>query len=98
VRGDYFLASWFNPNCQEAPKVPSDKGKIMIVPLLYVSLAGTYLLVMPVFVIFYLKFRWYTATSFERAFMYFLVFFFFPGMLVLSPILNFRPRRRQIEA
>jgi NAD(P)H-quinone oxidoreductase subunit L len=78
--------------------VPSDKGKIMIVPLLYVALAGTYLLVMPVFVIFYLKFRWYTATSFERAFMYFLVFFFFPGMLVLSPILNFRPRRRQIEA
>lgn len=70
----------------------------MIVPLLYLILAGAYLLVMPVLVIFYMKFRWYSCSSFERAFMYFLVFFFFPGMLVLSPFLNFRPKRRQIPA
>ncbi|BAZ39702.1 hypothetical protein NIES4101_56560 [Calothrix sp. NIES-4101] len=70
----------------------------LIVPLLYLILAGAYLLVMPVIVVFYLKWRWYTAGSIERLLMYFLVFFFFPGLLVLSPVLNFRPRRRTIEA
>ncbi|WP_390883554.1 NAD(P)H-quinone oxidoreductase subunit L [Kovacikia minuta] len=30
--------------------------------------------------------------------MYFLVFLFFPGLLLLSPFLNFRPKRRQIES
>ncbi|MBW4616461.1 MAG: NAD(P)H-quinone oxidoreductase subunit L [Desmonostoc vinosum HA7617-LM4] len=69
----------------------------MIVPLLYLILAGAYLLVVPVALLFYLKQRWYVASSFERAFMYFLVFFFFPGLLVLSPFINIRPRRRQIE-
>jgi NAD(P)H-quinone oxidoreductase subunit L len=44
----------------------------------------------------YLSKRWYVASSFERAFMYFLVFFFFPGLLLLSPFLNFRPKLRQI--
>lgn len=68
----------------------------MIVPLLYLVLAGAYLLVMPVFLINYLNFRWHSAGSIERLFMYFLVFFFFPGLLVLSPIINFRPKRRAI--
>ncbi|MBD2449198.1 NAD(P)H-quinone oxidoreductase subunit L [Nostoc sp. FACHB-152] len=69
----------------------------MIVALLYLSLAGAYLLVIPVAVLFYLKLRWYVASSFERAFMYFLVFFFFPGLLVLSPFVNLRPQPRKIE-
>ncbi len=69
----------------------------LTVPLAYLILAGSYLLVIPVLVLTYLKFRWYSATSFERGFMYFLVFLFFPGLLLLSPFLNFRPRRRQIE-
>ncbi|MEB3830595.1 NAD(P)H-quinone oxidoreductase subunit L [Phormidium sp. CCY1219] len=69
-----------------------------IVLLLYVILAGTYLLVVPLALYFYLKNRWYVASSFERAFMYFLVFFFFPGMFALAPFLNFRPKRREIEA
>jgi NAD(P)H-quinone oxidoreductase subunit L len=69
----------------------------MMVPLTYLILAGSYLLVIPVAIFAYMKFRWYSATSFERGFMYFLVFMFFPGLLVLSPFLNFRPRRRQIE-
>ena len=73
------------------------EAKIMIVALLYLTLAGAYLLVIPVAVLFYLKLRWYVASSIERSFMYFLVFFFFPGMLVLSPFLNFRPQRRKIE-
>lgn len=69
----------------------------MVVALLYLILAGAYLLVIPVAILFYLKLRWYVASSLERAFMYFLVFFFFPGLLILSPIVNFRPRKRQIE-
>lgn len=72
--------------------------KIMVVALLYLALAGAYLLVVPLTVLLYLKLRWYVASSFERAFMYFLVFFFFPGLLVLSPFINFRPGRRQVEA
>lgn len=69
----------------------------MLVALLYLILSGLYLLVLPGLVYFYLNSRWYVATSFERAFMYFLVFFFFPGMLLLSPFLNFRPSRRQVK-
>jgi NAD(P)H-quinone oxidoreductase subunit L len=69
----------------------------MVVPLLYLSLAGAYLLVIPAAVLLYLTQRWYVATSFERSFMYFLVFFFFPGLLLLSPFVNYRPKRRKIE-
>ncbi|MCT7954445.1 NAD(P)H-quinone oxidoreductase subunit L [Laspinema sp. D3] len=65
--------------------------------LLYVILGGTYLLVVPLALYFWLQKRWYVASSFERAFLYFLVFFFFPGMLVLAPFLNFRPKRREIN-
>ncbi|MBW4618581.1 MAG: NAD(P)H-quinone oxidoreductase subunit L [Cyanosarcina radialis HA8281-LM2] len=70
----------------------------MVVALLYLVLSGAYLLVVPGFIYIYLQKRWYVASSFERGFMYFLVFFFFPGLLLLSPILNFRPKRRQVEA
>ncbi|BCL35088.1 NAD(P)H-quinone oxidoreductase subunit L [Nostoc sp. MS1] len=69
----------------------------MIVPLLYLALAGAYLLVVPVALLFYLNARWYVVSSFERTFMYFLVFLFFPGLLVLSPFINLRPRPRKIE-
>jgi NAD(P)H-quinone oxidoreductase subunit L len=68
----------------------------MVVALLYLILAGAYLLAVPIAVLLYLKLRWYVASSVERAFMYFLVFFFFPGLLVLSPFVNIRPQRRQI--
>ncbi len=70
----------------------------MEVALLYLALGGAYLVAVPLAVFFYLRVRWYVASSFERAFMYFLVFFFFPGLLVLSPFLNFRPKRRTIPA
>lgn len=69
----------------------------MLIALLYLILAGAYLLVLPLGLYFYLQNRWYVVSSFERAFMYFLVFFFFPGLLLLAPFLNFRPKRRQIE-
>lgn len=62
----------------------------------YAGLAGLYLLVIPGILFFYLKQRWHVATSIERLFIYSLVFVFFPGMLLLSPFLNFRPQRREI--
>ena len=70
----------------------------MIVALLYLTLGGLYLVVVPLITYFYLKQRWYVASSFERSFMYFLVFFFFPGLILFSPFLNFRPKKRQIQA
>ncbi len=66
--------------------------------VVYLGLAGAYLLVVPLIIFFYLQSRWNVASSLERGFMYFLVFLFFPGMLALSPFLNFRPKPRQIEA
>jgi NAD(P)H-quinone oxidoreductase subunit L len=69
----------------------------MVIALLYLVLAGAFLVVIPAMVYFYLQARWYVATSFERGFMYFLVFLFFPGLLLLSPFLNFRPKRREVE-
>lgn len=63
----------------------------------YVTLGGAYLLVLPGLTFLYLKTRWYTASSVERLLMYFLVFLFFPGLLVLSPLLNFRPEPRQMS-
>lgn len=63
---------------------------------LYLSLSIAYLLVLPAGLYLYLNTRWYVASSLERLAMYFLVFFFFPGMLLLSPFLNLRPRRREV--
>lgn len=68
----------------------------LLVPLLSLVLAGIYLVVVPFATYLYLQKRWNVATSFERGFMYFLVFFFFPGLLLLGPFLNFRPQRREI--
>ena len=65
-----------------------------LIPLLYLTLSVLYLLIIPGIVYSYLNGRWYVASSFERGLMYFLMFLFFPGMLVLSPFLNFRPKRR----
>jgi NAD(P)H-quinone oxidoreductase subunit L len=70
---------------------------MIIALLLYAVLGGAYLLVLPALTIFYLKTRWYVASSIERVFMYFLVFLFFPGLLLLSPIVNFRPQPRQLQ-
>ena len=68
----------------------------LLVPLLYLVLAGAYLVVFPFAIYLYLQQRWNVVSSFERGFMYFLVFFFFPGLLLLSPFLNLRPQRREI--
>ncbi|MEO1006122.1 MAG: NAD(P)H-quinone oxidoreductase subunit L, partial [Cyanobacteria bacterium J06638_38] len=44
-----------------------------LVALLYLVLSGTYLLVLPALVYFYLSKRWYTASSIERLIMYLFV-------------------------
>ncbi|WP_261223796.1 NAD(P)H-quinone oxidoreductase subunit L [Ancylothrix sp. D3o] len=72
------------------------EAKMEIALLLYVVLGGAYLLVVPFGLYIYLQKRWYIVSSFERGFMYFLVFFFFPGLMLLAPFLNLRPKRRQI--
>ncbi|MBC6419610.1 MAG: NAD(P)H-quinone oxidoreductase subunit L [Prochloron sp. SP5CPC1] len=68
----------------------------ILLALVYLTLSLLYLLIGPGILYFYLKIRWYVASSVERTLMYFLVFLFFPGLLLLSPVLNFRPKRRQI--
>ena len=65
--------------------------------ILYLALGGAYLVVFPGILYFYLNLRWNVAGSVERTVLYGLVFIFFPGMLLLSPFLNFRPKKRQIQ-
>ncbi|MEB3160542.1 MAG: NAD(P)H-quinone oxidoreductase subunit L [Synechocystis sp.] len=67
-----------------------------LLAVIYLGLSLAYLLVFPGLLYLYLKNRWYVAGSIERLVMYFLVFFLFPGLLLLSPILNFRPQRRAV--
>lgn len=68
-----------------------------IVPLVYLAVGGAYLVVLPALLLLYLKQRWYVARSIERLLMYFFVFLLFPGLLLLSPLLNFRPQPRQLN-
>lgn len=64
----------------------------------YMALGGLYLLILPAATYYYLHQRWYVASSVERTLMYFGVFLFFPGMILLAPVLNFRPQRRELKA
>ena len=66
----------------------------LLVILLYAGLGGAYLVAAPVATLLYLNARWYDASSPERVRMYFCVFFFFPGLLLLSPFVNLRPEKR----
>ncbi|MGB7250542.1 MAG: NAD(P)H-quinone oxidoreductase subunit L [Phormidesmis sp.] len=63
----------------------------------YAVLGGLYLVIVPGALMFYLKRRWYDISSIERLVLYGLVLIFFPGCLLLSPFLNFRPQRREIS-
>ncbi|PZO43605.1 MAG: NAD(P)H-quinone oxidoreductase subunit L [Shackletoniella antarctica] len=64
----------------------------------YIGIAGFYLVVVPLALIFYLRQRWYVAGSVERTLLYGVVFVFFPGMLLFSPFLNFRPQPRDLRS
>jgi NAD(P)H-quinone oxidoreductase subunit L len=61
----------------------------------YAVLGGLYLVVIPLALLFYVQRRFYDASAVERLGLYSLVLVFFPGMLLLSPFLNFRPKRRE---
>lgn len=65
---------------------------------LYGGLAVAYLLVIPIAILLYLKAKWHSMASVERFLLYGLMFVFFPGILVLSPILNFRPQPRSLDS
>ncbi|MEM6520477.1 MAG: NAD(P)H-quinone oxidoreductase subunit L [Cyanobacteria bacterium P01_C01_bin.70] len=65
---------------------------------LYGGLAVTYLLIIPLAILFYLKAKWHKTGSIERFALYGLMFAFFPGMVVLSPLLNFRPQPRSLDS
>lgn len=71
----------------------------MVSPILlvYLALAGLYLVVMPVISVLYLKARWSYAGAWEKVFLLFLVFFFFPGLLLVCPFITFRPPLRSVS-
>jgi len=71
-------------------------SELTLIALLYLVLGGLYLVIIPAGLYFYLNSRWYVASSIERTLMYGLVFLFFPGLLLLAPVLNFRPSRRSL--
>ena len=62
----------------------------------YAGAAGLYLVVLPGVLLFYLKARWNVMSSVERLAAYAALFVVFPGALLLSPFLNFRPKRREV--
>ena len=62
----------------------------------YIAVAGLYLIVIPGALLYYLKARWNVASSIERLILYSALFVVFPGVLLLSPFLNFRPKRREV--
>ncbi|MCS6960463.1 MAG: NAD(P)H-quinone oxidoreductase subunit L [Pseudanabaenaceae cyanobacterium SKYGB_i_bin29] len=68
----------------------------MEVLLTYIILGGAYLLVIPLLLMFYFQARWFKTGSWERVFICFVAFFFFPGLLLISPFLNFRPEVRKL--
>eukprot|EP00899_Mesostigma_viride_P004847 jgi/Mesvir1/14363/Mv09766-RA.1 len=60
----------------------------------YLGLAGFYFIAMPPLIFYYYRMRYTKKSSFETGFMYFLMFFFFPGILLWSPFINLRPDPR----
>ncbi len=68
----------------------------LLVLALYVGFAGLYLLVIPFITMRYVDQRWNDSGSWEKVWMFFLVFFFFPGMILLGPFANFRPQERSL--
>lgn len=71
---------------------------VLITLGLYGGLAFVYLLAIPAAILFYLKARWHKVGSAERFVLYGLMFAFFPGMLLMSPFLNFRPQPRSLNS
>ncbi|KPQ36110.1 MAG: NAD(P)H-quinone oxidoreductase subunit L [Phormidesmis priestleyi Ana] len=75
---------------------PVIESSTLVTLAAYAVLGGLYLVVIPLALMFYTKARFYEASSIERLGLYGLILVFFPGMLLLSPFLNFRPKRREV--
>jgi NAD(P)H-quinone oxidoreductase subunit L len=75
---------------------PALESSTLTVLATYAVLGGLYLLVVPGALMFYIQKRFHEAGSVERLGLYGLVLVFFPGILLLSPFLNFRPQRREV--
>ena len=56
----------------------------------YTLLAGLYLVVVPLALIWWMQRRWTRMGKIERTAIYGLVFLFFPGLLLFAPFLNLR--------
>lgn len=56
----------------------------------YVLLAGLYLVVVPLALIWWMQRRWTLMGKIERTAIYGLVFLFFPGLILFAPFLNLR--------
>lgn len=62
----------------------------------YGAIAVVYLLVIPFIAMQYINRRWNESSGWEKILMFFLAFFFFPGMILVGPFLNFRPQQRSV--
>ena len=62
----------------------------LLVLTAYAALAGSYLVVAPLALIWWLQKRWTVMGKIERTAVYGLVFLFFPGMIVFAPFINLR--------
>ncbi len=56
----------------------------------YLALAGAYLVVVPLVLLWWMTKRWTVMGKIERTAVYGLVFLFFPGLIVFAPFLNLR--------
>ncbi|MDM7953831.1 MAG: NAD(P)H-quinone oxidoreductase subunit L [Cyanobium sp. CZS 25K] len=57
---------------------------------LYLALAGTYLVAVPLALYWWMHKRWYVMGKIERTAIYGMVFLFFPGLILFAPFLNLR--------
>jgi NAD(P)H-quinone oxidoreductase subunit L len=65
-------------------------NETLLVLAAYGALAGLYLVVIPLALIWWLQKRWTRMGKIERTAVYGLVFLFFPGMIVFAPFINLR--------
>lgn len=64
----------------------------LLVLAAYALLGGTYLVVVPLALYWWMNRRWTVMGRIERTGVYGLVFLFFPGLILFAPFLNFRLR------
>ena len=65
-------------------------GETLLVLGAYTLLAGLYLVVVPLALIWWMQRRWTLMGKIERTAIYGLVFLFFPGLLLFAPFINLR--------